>query len=156
MTEKVCVIGAGVIGLSTALRIRHLLPGADVCVLASSFDVGTTSDGAAGLWEPYKLGDTPEEKVTFWAAETYHLFQVRRSDQSRQRFHTMTQSVIRIRHAVQELYDSKHCAVAGITQVPLTAVQTEGHEAEPPWRDIPGDYRALSAHELQRLSKKGR
>ena len=80
MTEKVCVIGAGVIGLSTALRIRHLLPGADVCVLASSFDVDTTSDGAAGLWEPYKLGDTPEERVNSWAAETYNLFQVRQGD----------------------------------------------------------------------------
>ena len=68
-------MGAGVIGLSTALRIRQSQPGVEVCVLASSFDVDTTSDGAAGLWEPYKLGDTPIDRINGWAAETYHLFQ---------------------------------------------------------------------------------
>ena len=56
----------------------------------------------------------------------------------------------------QELYDSRHCAVAGMTQVQLTGVQTEGHEAEPPWRDIPGDFRPLTSPEVQRLSRKGR
>ena len=43
-----------------------------------------------------------------------------------------------------------------MTQVPLTGVQTQGHEAPPSWQHIPGDFRSLTPRELERLSKKGR
>ena len=46
---KVAVLGAGVIGLSSALRLRQELPGAEIAVLATEFLTDTTSDGAAGL-----------------------------------------------------------------------------------------------------------
>lgn len=51
---SICVIGAGVIGLTAALRIKHALPGAAVAIVAESFD-DTTSHGAGGLWKPYTL-----------------------------------------------------------------------------------------------------
>ena len=47
-----------------------------VTLLADSFGRGTTSDGSGGLWEPYKLGDTPAQLINKWGAETYEYLQV--------------------------------------------------------------------------------
>lgn len=53
----VAVIGAGVIGLSTALCIhdqyQHRVHPLKIEVYADKFTPLTTSDGAAGLWQPY-------------------------------------------------------------------------------------------------------
>lgn len=49
---KINVIGAGVIGLSTALRIQQVKPQAKVTVFAEKFGIETTSDGAAGIYRP--------------------------------------------------------------------------------------------------------
>lgn len=54
---RVAVIGAGVIGLSTALCVHEqyhcLVPSLEVEVYADCYTPHTTSDGAAGLWQPY-------------------------------------------------------------------------------------------------------
>ena len=54
---RVAVVGAGVIGLSTALCIQQqyqgLVPALEVEVHADRYTPHTTSDGAAGLWQPY-------------------------------------------------------------------------------------------------------
>lgn len=54
---RVAVIGAGVIGLSTAQSISEELGSAasplTVEVYADRFTPLTTSDGAAGFWQPY-------------------------------------------------------------------------------------------------------
>ena len=49
---EVGVIGAGVIGLSTALNLQRELPGCSVTVMADRFETDTTSDGAAGIVRP--------------------------------------------------------------------------------------------------------
>lgn len=49
--ETVCVLGAGVIGLTTALRIRQELPNVTVTLVAEDFGIHTTSHGSGGLWE---------------------------------------------------------------------------------------------------------
>ncbi|XP_019645689.1 PREDICTED: D-aspartate oxidase-like isoform X4 [Branchiostoma belcheri] len=71
MAQRVCVVGAGVIGLSSAVRIQQKVPGVQVTVLAEKFSPYTTSDGAAGFWEPYILNDTPPELITHWGSETW-------------------------------------------------------------------------------------
>lgn len=53
---KIAVIGAGIIGLSSAIAIKERIPGIDLTVLADCFTPNTTGDGAAGLWMPYLLG----------------------------------------------------------------------------------------------------
>ena len=53
---NVCVLGAGVVGLGTAVQLAEALPGVHVTLTAHGFRADTTSAGAAGLWEPYKLG----------------------------------------------------------------------------------------------------
>jgi hypothetical protein len=53
--KSVAVVGAGVVGLSVALRLKETWPGLQVKVIANEFLQQTTSYGAGGLWEPYAL-----------------------------------------------------------------------------------------------------
>lgn len=46
---RVCVVGAGVIGFSTAVCVAEALPFCSVTLLADKFSPDTTSDGAAGI-----------------------------------------------------------------------------------------------------------
>uniref|UniRef100_A0A673BNM2 D-aspartate oxidase n=1 Tax=Sphaeramia orbicularis TaxID=375764 RepID=A0A673BNM2_9TELE len=48
-TVRVVVVGAGVIGFSTAVCVAEALPFCSVTVLAEKFSPDTTSDGAAGI-----------------------------------------------------------------------------------------------------------
>ena len=64
---RVIVVGAGVIGLSCAVRL--LEQGHHVDVLARDLPLETTSAVAAALWYPYRA--YPFERVTSWSAATY-------------------------------------------------------------------------------------
>lgn len=52
-SPKVAVVGAGVIGLSTALCITETCPSCSVTVLSDQFSPNTTSDVAAGMLIPH-------------------------------------------------------------------------------------------------------
>ncbi|NXM05765.1 OXDA oxidase, partial [Tyrannus savana] len=71
---RVAVIGAGVIGLSSALCIHEqfhgLVPSLELELYADCFTPHTTSDGAAGLWQPY-LSDLGNLQETLWNKETF-------------------------------------------------------------------------------------
>ncbi|XP_019394376.1 PREDICTED: D-amino-acid oxidase [Crocodylus porosus] len=71
---RVAVIGAGVIGLSTALCIHDqyhaIVPALEIEVYADQYTPHTTSDGAAGLWQPY-LDDRGNIQETLWNKETF-------------------------------------------------------------------------------------
>lgn len=58
---RVAVIGAGVIGLSTAQSIyeqyHSVVTPLTIEVYADKFTPLTTSDGAAGFWQPYLYDD---------------------------------------------------------------------------------------------------
>jgi len=75
----VLVVGAGVIGLSTAIRLRE--KGHPVTVWAKRFSPWTTSDVSAAIWYPYKAA--PEDKVQQWGihslAEFVRLAEVKES-----------------------------------------------------------------------------
>ena len=64
---QVRVIGAGIVGLAAALRLREA--GHDVEIVAAQFGDETTSALAAALWYPYLA--LPERDVTRWAAAGY-------------------------------------------------------------------------------------
>ena len=64
---RVIVVGAGVIGLSSALRLAE--HGHDVAVLARDLPPETTSAVAAALWYPYRA--LPRDAVIRWSATTY-------------------------------------------------------------------------------------
>jgi D-amino-acid oxidase len=65
--SRVIVVGAGVIGLSCAVRL--LEAGHRVDVLARDLPLETTSSVAAALWGPYRA--YPFERVTAWSRTTY-------------------------------------------------------------------------------------
>ncbi len=64
---RVIVVGAGVVGLTCAVRL--LEQGHRVDVLARDLPLETTSAVAAALWYPYRA--YPFERVTAWSAATY-------------------------------------------------------------------------------------
>jgi D-amino-acid oxidase len=64
---RVIVVGAGVIGLSCAVRL--LEQGHRVDVLARDLPLETTSAVAAALWYPYRA--YPFERVTAWSGATF-------------------------------------------------------------------------------------
>ncbi len=55
---KICVVGAGAVGLSTAIRLQEVIPHCHVTVMADKMLSETTSDGAAGIFRP-TTGKTP-------------------------------------------------------------------------------------------------
>lgn len=65
---RVTVVGAGVIGLTSAMRLAEA--GHQVRVVAAGPPEQTTSAVAAAVWYPYRA--FPEQLVTGWSARSYH------------------------------------------------------------------------------------
>ncbi len=63
------VVGAGVNGLSTAIRL--LEDNWNVVIWSANFSPNTTSDVAAALWYPFL--SAPVEKTDLWGAKTYEI-----------------------------------------------------------------------------------
>ena len=67
---RVIVVGAGVIGLSCAVRLAEA--GYEVAVFARDLPLETTSAVAAAIWYPYL--SAPEDRVAAWARASYEEF----------------------------------------------------------------------------------
>ncbi|XP_054346448.2 D-aspartate oxidase isoform X2 [Pongo pygmaeus] len=79
-TARIAVVGAGVVGLSTAVCISKLVPRCFVTVISDKFTPDTTSDVAAGMLIPHTYPDTPIHKQKQWFRETFnHLFAIANS-----------------------------------------------------------------------------
>ena len=65
------VVGCGVIGLSTAVRLREA--GISVRIVAAAPPRATTSNVAAAVWYPYRA--YPEERVLVWGSKTFEVFE---------------------------------------------------------------------------------
>lgn len=61
---NVGVLGAGVVGLTTAIELKKEFPNANITVIADKFTLDTTSDGAAGLFRPGTSFCGPNEHIT--------------------------------------------------------------------------------------------
>jgi D-amino-acid oxidase len=70
MSADVAVVGAGVIGLTSALRLQQA--GARVAVVTAELPESTTSAVAAATWFPARVGYG--ERVAGWAAATFDVF----------------------------------------------------------------------------------
>lgn len=51
---RIVVVGAGVVGLSTAVQLQKTFPNCSITIVADKFGKDTTSDGAAGIFRPTK------------------------------------------------------------------------------------------------------
>jgi D-amino-acid oxidase len=67
LTRDAIVVGCGVIGLSTAVRL--LEAGFKVRILARERTPNTTSDIAAAVWYPFRCG--PRDRALLWSRRTY-------------------------------------------------------------------------------------
>ncbi|XP_042317108.1 D-aspartate oxidase [Sceloporus undulatus] len=68
---KIAVIGAGLIGLSTAVCISDSISDCSVTVIADRFTPNTTSDVAAGMLIPHIYPGTPVHQQKQWFRETF-------------------------------------------------------------------------------------
>lgn len=67
------VLGAGVVGLSTALELQDTYPTAQVNLIADKFGRDTTSDVAAGIFRPGPSFTGPTDNITRF---DLHLFRI--------------------------------------------------------------------------------
>ncbi|KAM5167753.1 D-aspartate oxidase isoform 1-T1 [Callospermophilus lateralis] len=76
-TARIAVVGAGVIGLSTAVCISKLIPGCSITIISDKFTPDTTSDVAAGMLIPHIYPDTPIHTLKRWFRDTFdHLYTI--------------------------------------------------------------------------------
>lgn len=61
---NVAVLGAGVVGLTTAIELRKQFRDASVDIIAEKFNRDTTSFVAAGLFRPGTSFSGPSEEIT--------------------------------------------------------------------------------------------
>ncbi|XP_006839995.1 PREDICTED: D-aspartate oxidase [Chrysochloris asiatica] len=80
---QIAVVGAGVVGLSTALCISNVVPRSSVTVISDKFTPHTTSDVAAGMLIPHTYADISVHKQKQWFRETFdHLFAIANSSEA--------------------------------------------------------------------------
>lgn len=64
MKCRVAVIGAGVVGLCSAVRIQDSLGDElEIVIYTADKSPNTTGDVSAGYWAPYLIQNTPTEKI---------------------------------------------------------------------------------------------
>jgi D-amino-acid oxidase len=76
MAQRVVVVGAGVVGLTCAVRL--LEAGHRVDVVARDLPLETTSAVAAAIWYPYRA--LPQDRVTAWSKVSYGAFEAIAAD----------------------------------------------------------------------------
>uniref|UniRef100_A0A8C8WH06 D-aspartate oxidase n=1 Tax=Panthera leo TaxID=9689 RepID=A0A8C8WH06_PANLE len=77
---RIAVVGAGVVGLSTAMCVSKLVPRCSITVISDKFSPDTTSDVAAGMLIPHVYPNTPIPTLKQWFRETFdHLFAIANS-----------------------------------------------------------------------------
>uniref|UniRef100_A0A8D8R5Z8 D-aspartate oxidase n=1 Tax=Cacopsylla melanoneura TaxID=428564 RepID=A0A8D8R5Z8_9HEMI len=72
---KVAILGAGVVGLSTAIEFQSRFPSCELTLIADKFTLDTTSDGAAGLFDPSPSFMGPDFETTReWIKYSYEYY----------------------------------------------------------------------------------
>ena len=127
---EICVLGAGTVGMSQALRIlecqAQLGRPVKVTIIADKMQAETTSYGSGGLWEPYQILGTPDDKVNSWGRISFDHF--------------------------LQLLHSPDAAAAGVQL--LTAynlLQEHDRPQEPSWRDIVFNFKHLTARDISQM-----
>ncbi|CAF1262081.1 unnamed protein product [Rotaria sp. Silwood1] len=75
-TYRITIIGAGIIGLTTActlLKEYAANENLQLTIISEKFTPETTGDTSGGFWEPYGFKNI-DERILRWAAYTYDIF----------------------------------------------------------------------------------
>ncbi|CAL8135315.1 unnamed protein product [Orchesella dallaii] len=125
---RIAVVGAGIIGLSSAISIQRSFPDVKtITLITEKLSPHTTGDGAAGVWSPYLLGDTPEKDVYRWAKATHDF--------------------------LHNQWRTEDGGVIGISMLPVIRVVSEEETSDPMWKDIVFGFRKMKLDELAVFKK---
>ncbi|KAL6421870.1 hypothetical protein ACFW04_010788 [Cataglyphis niger] len=125
---RVAIVGAGVIGVTSALAVKNAFPSYDVKIFADAFSPDTTGDGSAGLWSPYLLGDTPIDNITRWASCTHQWF--------------------------EQLWKAGLSSKTGVSLIPVTRVTSDCEDdINKQWTKLVYGFQKLTDEKLQRLNE---
>lgn len=128
MSKKIGIVGAGVVGLSVAVRaIQEFGEGnVDITIVSEVFYNQTLSFGAGGLWEPYQIQGTPNEKVNEWGKYALDHFLA--------------------------LLNSPYGAQTGIQLLSSYQLFEAGQDASSPfWKDVVLNFRRMGTSDIQSM-----
>ncbi|CAN8001313.1 unnamed protein product [Ixodes hexagonus] len=95
MGVKVGVVGAGIIGLTTALRILETVEKVQVTIMTESFTPQTTADSAVGFFLPTLIDGVADQKLRDWCVDSYNFYlQLIRTQSAEQLGLTLTPSYL--------------------------------------------------------------
>ncbi|XP_077868796.1 D-aspartate oxidase-like [Saccoglossus kowalevskii] len=124
--QRVCVIGAGVIGLSCAVNIIETISNVDVTIVSHLFSPNTTSDVAAAIFglKPLVFGDTSPSLQKNWFLTTSH--------------------------HMESILKTQEASEAGVNVISGYYLHNEkNNDKKLPWRDIAhGSIRSMTNSEL--------
>lgn len=129
------IIGGGTVGLSVATKLiesieqahfRKSVVSVTITIIAEHFYQNTTSFGSGGLWEPYQIAGTPDEKVNSWGKESFEHF--------------------------RDIFYSDDAGIAGVQLITAYNLQQSGQRLEiPSWKEIVPNFRLLEREDLTKL-----
>ncbi|KAF7253405.1 D-aspartate oxidase [Varanus komodoensis] len=123
---RIAVVGAGLIGLSTAVCIAESISNCSVTVVADKFTPNTTSDVAAGMLIPHAHPGTPVHQQKQWFRETFDHLSV--------------------------ICNSSEASEAGIHLVSGWQIfKTIPDEKTPFWSDVVLGFRSMTEKELKKF-----
>lgn len=124
--HHITIIGAGIIGLTTActlLKEYGLNDNFELAIISKTFSPDTTGDLSAGYWEPYGI-ESIDQRVLQWAGYTYDIF-------------------------FSEFFSTK-ASRAGIMKMPAYTLYGPDHKNHPTpqYSTLVRHFRTLDEHEL--------
>jgi len=131
MSKRICIIGAGTVGLSMALKILEEVKDTDaveITIVAEAFTNQTTSYGSGGLWEPYQIVGTPDDLINKWGEYSFQHF--------------------------MKLHMSPYASQAGIQLMQAYSLFTAEESTTlelPSWKSIALDFKVLGNKELRQM-----
>ncbi|XP_077991657.1 D-aspartate oxidase-like [Glandiceps talaboti] len=124
--HKVGVIGAGMIGLSSAVNILENIPNLEVTIIADKFSPNTTGDGIPGLCMPYQVGTSQQvHQQKQWVEDSFRHF--------------------------ESILKTEDSYIAGVGLISGWQVQKTPVLEDPYWSKIVYNYRRVSTEEISRL-----
>lgn len=145
--KKIFVIGAGVNGLSSAVKIAEHFYRQNVQVVLVSEDTSpnTTGDVSAGLWGPYLIAKTPEEKIVY----VFHLIIYRLS------LFCFNRQWSKSSHDFfLQLWSDGLAEEAGISMIPVYHLTSDLQGLQvPSWKGVVLGFRSLSSGEIAKLQR---
>jgi glycine/D-amino acid oxidase-like deaminating enzyme len=126
----VAIVGGGTVGLSVATKLIESIEPLDVnvtiTIIAEHFYEDTTSFGSGGLWEPYQIAGTPDEKINYWGKESFEHF--------------------------RDIFYSDDAGIAGVQLITTYNLLKPGQRLEiPSWKDIVPNFQVLEEADLAKL-----